>query len=234
VDGVDVEKAELLLQAARGEGQLVLDAKASAGVAAAYGLPVPPSALASTGDEAVALAEEFGYPVVLKRIAVGVTHKADTGGVVLGLQDAGAVREAFARVIGPGEQGFVQRMAPEGLEVIVGAQRDAQFGPLLMFGLGGTFVEVLQDVAFRLAPLSVAEAREMIAETAAGKLLAGVRGQPPRDIEAVVQALRRVAQLMVDLPQVVEVDLNPLIVAPAGEGAWAVDARIVQQVNAKE
>ena len=130
-------------------------------------------------------------------------------------------------MIGQGERGFVQRMASSGLEVIVGAQRDAQFGPLVMFGLGGVYVEVLRDVAFRLAPLSAAEAREMVAETAAGRLLAGVRGQPPGDLDGVVDALVGVGQLMADLPLVAAVDLNPLIVGPAGEGAWAVDARIV-------
>ena len=96
-----------------------------------------------------------------------------------------------------------------------------------MFGLGGIYVEVLRDVGFRLAPLSAAEAREMVAETAAGRLLEGVRGQPPGDLDAVVEALLRVGQLMADLPQVAEIDLNPLIVGPAGEGAWAVDVRIV-------
>jgi acyl-CoA synthetase (NDP forming) len=168
-----------------------------------------------------------GYPVALKRVAPEVVHKADAGGVALGLEDTGAVQAAFARMVGPGERGFVQRMSPQGLEVIVGAQRDAQFGPLVMFGLGGAYVEVLRDVTFRLAPLSAVEAREMVAETAAGRLLAGVRGQPPCDLDAVVEALLRVAHLMMDLPQVAEVDLNPLIVGPAGEGAWAVDVRIV-------
>ncbi|MCK4316364.1 MAG: acetate--CoA ligase family protein, partial [Anaerolineae bacterium] len=117
-------------------------------------------------------------------------------------------------------------------EVIVGAQRDEQFGPLVMFGLGGAYVEVLRDVAFRLAPLTRAEAREMVAETAAGRLLAGVRGQGARDIEGAVEALRRVAQLMADLPEVAEVDLNPLIVGQAGGGAWAVDVRIVLKEDA--
>jgi acetyltransferase len=120
------------------------------------------------------------------------------------------------------------------LEVIVGAQRDPQFGPLVMFGLGGVYVEVLQDVAFRLAPLSAADAREMVMETGAGKLLAGVRGQPRRDIGAVVEAIRGVAQLMVDLPAVAEVDLNPLIVGEAGEGAWAVDVRIAVEGQAAD
>ena len=224
VAGIDREWAMAMVRAA---GERVLDPHAGAQVAAAYGLQAPPSGLAATAEEAAALAERLGFPVALKRVAPGVVHKADVGGVALGLEDAGAVRAAFARTIEPGERAFVQRMSPAGLEVIVGAQRDAQFGPLVMFGLGGAYVEVLRDVAFRLSPLSAAEAREMVAETAAGRLLAGVRGQPPGDVDAVVEALRRVAQLMADLPEVTEVDLNPLIVGPAGEGAWAVDVRFV-------
>jgi acetyl coenzyme A synthetase (ADP forming)-like protein len=225
--GVDRERATALVQAAQATTLRVLNPQAGAEMATAYGLRVPPSGLASDGEAAVALAREFGYPVALKRVAPGIVHKADAGGVALGLEDGDGVRSAFARMIGPGEQGFVQRLAPGGLEVIVGAQRDAQFGPLVMFGLGGVYVEVLQDVAFRLAPLSRAEAREMVMETAAGRLLAGVRGQPPGDVNGVVEALLRVGQLMVDLSQVVEVDLNPLIVGPSGARAWAVDVRIV-------
>ena len=227
VIGVDLERATALVGAARATTHQVLSPQAGAEMATAYGLRVPPSGLVADGDAAAALAREIGYPVALKRVAPGIVHKADTGGVVLGLEDGDGVRSAFARMIEPGEQGFVQHMAPRGLEVIVGAQRDAQFGPLVMFGLGGVYVEVLRDVAFRLAPLSRAEAREMVMETAAGRLLAGVRGQPPGDVEGVIEALLRVGQLMADLPQVAEVDLNPLIVGLSGTGAWAVDVRIV-------
>jgi acetyltransferase len=225
---IDRDRARLAIDGAVEAGLNVLDPQAGAGVAKAYGLTLPHSGLAATADEAVQLAQEAGYPVALKLVAPGVIHKADRGGVALGLDDADAVKEAFARVVsGKDERAFVQSMAAQGLEVVVGAQRDPQFGPLLMFGLGGTYVEVLRDVAFRLAPLSETDAREMVAETAAGKLLAGVRGEPPRDIAAVVDAIQRIGHLMQDLPQVSEVDLNPLIVGQAGEGAWAVDVRIV-------
>jgi len=219
--------ARKAVKAAHAAGQRVLDPQAGAELAAAYGLPVPPSGLAATAEEAVALAEQVGYPVALKRVAPGLVHKSDAGGVALGLEDADAVRAAFTRMVRPGERAFVQRMAPAGLEVIVGAQRDPQFGPLVMFGMGGVYVEVLRDVAFRLAPLSEKEAQEMVAETAAGRLLNGVRGQPPGDVDAVADVLVRVGRLMADLPEVTEIDLNPLIVGPAGEGAWAVDVRIV-------
>ena len=223
--GTDLERARHLVEAA-GSEQRVLDPHVGSELAAAYGISSPPSGLAETADEAVAVAEGMGYPVALKWVAPGVVHKADVGGVALGLEDETAVRDAFEGIV-KGGGAFVQRMAPPGLEVVVGAQRDPQFGPLVMFGLGGAYVEVLRDVAFRLAPVSDAEAREMVAETAAGKILAGVRGEPPKDIDAVVEVIRRVAQLMIDLPQVAEVDLNPLIVGSADEGAWAVDVRIV-------
>jgi len=227
LSGADPQRAARLLEAAQVAGLSALDAQAGAELAATYGLSVPPSGLAASAEQAAALAERIGYPVALKRVAPGLVHKADVGGVALGLADAAALRAAFERLVGPGEHGLVQRMAPAGLEVIVGAQRDPQFGPLVMFGLGGIFVEVLRDVAFRLAPLSEREAREMVAETAAGRLLAGVRGQPPGDTVAVVDALRRVGQMMSDLPAIAEIDLNPLIVGPSGAGAWAVDVRVV-------
>jgi len=235
VAGADRERALALLDKAQASvefspgsaEQRVLDLQAGAEVLAVYGLQAPCSGLTSKAEDAAALAGRLGYPVALKRVAPGIVHKADVGGVVLGLADAKSVKAAFAEIVGAGEQGFIQRMAPRGLEVIVGAQRDEQFGPLVMFGLGGAYVEVLRDVAFRLAPLSEAEAREMVAETAAGRLLAGVRGRPPGDVEAVIDALLQVGQLMADLPQVAEIDLNPLIVGQVGEGAWAVDVRVV-------
>ncbi|MCS7177805.1 MAG: acetate--CoA ligase family protein [Anaerolineae bacterium] len=204
----------------------ILDPQAGAEIIAACGLSVPPSGLAASADEAAALADRMGYPVVLKRVAPSLVHKSDADGVVLGLQTADEVREAFARAIRSGERALIQRMAPSGgLEVIVGAHRDAQFGPLVMVGLGGVYVEVLRDVAFRLAPLSRGEARGMLEEIALGRLLAGVRGLPPRDTEAVVDALFRVGWLMVECPPIAEVDLNPLIVGE--RGAWAVDVRMV-------
>ncbi len=236
MDDVDEQRVRDLVETFGVTGHRSLDPQAGTKLARAYGLSVPISGLAATAEAAVALAEQAGYPVALKRVAPGLVHKADVGGVVLGLSSADDVRVAFERVVGPGEQAFIQQMVPrrtdgDPLEVIVGAQRDEQFGPLVMFGLGGTYVEVLKDVAFRLAPLSEADAREMVAETAAGKLLAGVRGQAPGDVDAVLDALRRVGQLMDEQPAVAEVDLNPLIVGWEGEGAWAVDVRIV--VNQK-
>jgi acetyltransferase len=228
---IDRKRARKLIERVEDAERRVLDAHTGAEMADAYGVSVPPSGLAETAEEAVRLADRIGYPLALKRVAPGVVHKSDVGGVALDLRDAGAVREAFEAAVGTGERAFVQKMAPKGLEVIVGAQRDRQFGPLVMFGLGGVYVEVLEDVAFRLAPLNEEDAREMVMETAAGKLLAGIRGQPRRDIEAVVGTIRRVGQLMVDHPEISEVDLNPLIVGE--KGAWAVDVRIVLETEKK-
>jgi acetyl coenzyme A synthetase (ADP forming)-like protein len=230
VTGVDRDKAGRLLAAAWSEARerRFLDAETAAQVAAAYGIRVPRSGLAQTAEEAVALAQSLGYPVVLKLIAADVVHKADVGGIALNLTDPSLVRAAFGRLIGrrPDARALVQQMAPAGQEVILGMERDPQFGPLLMFGMGGVYVEVLRDVAFRLAPLSDRDAEAMVAETAVGRILRGVRGQPPGDLAAVVDTLRRVGQLVTDFPCLAELDLNPLIVGAAGQGAWAVDARM--------
>ncbi|HOT92346.1 MAG TPA: acetate--CoA ligase family protein [Anaerolineae bacterium] len=228
IKDVDRATAQTLLNAAwKHNGAGFLDAETAAQVADAYGIPVPFSGLATTADEAVALAEKAGYPVVLKRIAADVVHKADVGGLALDLRDAEAVRAAFERVTDGGRtRAMVQQMIPAGHEVILGAKRDAQFGPQLMFGMGGLYVEILRDVAFRLAPISAGDARDMIAETAAGRIMEGVRGAPPDDIPAVVETLQRVGQLVSDFPCIAEMDINPLIVGHAGMGAWAVDVRI--------
>ena len=220
--------ARLLREAWTAQGAGFVDAEVAAQVVAAYGVRVPFSGLAATVEEAVALAAKAGYPVAAKLIAPGVVHKADVGGLALGLADAEAVRAAFERLTDGRAEAkvMIQAMAPRGTEVILGAQRDPQFGPLLMFGMGGIYVEVMRDVAFRLAPIAAADAREMIGETAVGKILAGVRGQPPADVEAVVETLQRVGQLVADFPAIAELDINPLIVGPAGEGAWAVDVRL--------
>jgi acetyltransferase len=220
-----------------------LDAETAAQVVAAYGIPVPASGLARTPQEAASLAKHIGFPVAMKLIAPDVIHKADVGGVVLNLKTAEEVHAAFTHLVS--EEGsdqrphptdcdhveshrqvMIQQMAPQGQEIILGAQRDAQFGPLLMAGMGGIYVEIFKDVAFRLAPLCEQDAHAMIMETAAGQLLQGVRGQPPGDIFAVVAIIQRLGQLAADFPCISEMDINPLIVGPAGTGAWAVDVRI--------
>jgi acetate---CoA ligase (ADP-forming) len=206
-------------------------------VLSAYGLRIPRSDLAENPEHALQIAQEIGYPVALKIASPDILHKTDVGGVRVGLRSAEEVRDAFelmlyranrylpeARVWGC----LVQEMAPAGgLEVLVGMNRDPQFGPLATFGLGGIYVETLKDVTFRIAPFSIREAEEMLAEIRAHALLDGVRGQPAVDKAAIVDAILRIGQLVQDFPEIVELDINPLIVYPQQRGAIAIDMRLV-------
>jgi acetyltransferase len=200
----------------------------------AYGIPVNRPYLAPTPGEAVKLAEQVGYPVVLKIASPDIPHKSEAGGVLLNLGDAAAVQAGFDTVLAscraahPGasiEGVYIQRMAADGQEVIVGAIQDPQFGPLVMFGSGGVEVDGLKDVQFALAPLGEEEALGMMDRTWAGQKLRGFRNLPAADRQAVAQVLLRLAQLAADFPRLAEVEINPLRVMPAGRGAWAVDAR---------
>ncbi|MCA9972493.1 MAG: acetate--CoA ligase family protein, partial [Anaerolineales bacterium] len=203
-------------------------------ILAAYGLATPGIGLAQTAEAAAALADELGYPVALKVASADIPHKSDVGGVRLNLMTAAAVAAAFDEMLAGVKTAVpeaavdgihVQRMIPQGQEVIIGAVQDPQFGPLVMFGSGGVEVEGLKDVDFALAPLSRAEAEAMIDRTWAGRKLAGFRSIPAADREAVVEAILRVGQLAADFPQLLEVEINPLRVLEVGQGAFAVDAR---------
>ena len=199
-----------------------------------YGIPITKFKLAKNEAETVKFAEEIGYPVVLKIVSPDIIHKSDVGGVIVNLKDAKDVRNAYkqilesikkhkagAKIVGV----LVQEMAPSSTEVIVGAIKDPQFGPALMFGLGGIFVEVLKDVTFRVAPITVDEAREMITEVKAYPLLKGYRNQPPADIEAIVKILLNTSRLVMEHQEIKELDLNPIMVYE--KGAKTVDARII-------
>lgn len=202
-----------------------------------YGFPTVPFALAKTADDAVRAAGEMGYPVVMKISGPKILHKTDVGGVKLNLSDDKAVREGFDGMIASVKKHLgddieiwgvlVQKMLPKGKEIILGMTRDPSFGPLLMFGLGGIYTEALRDVAFRLAPLRTNEAKEMVKDIRSHRLLEGVRGEPPSDLGAVSECLMRLSQLVIDHPSIMELDVNPLIVYPKGEGAVAADARII-------
>jgi acetyl-CoA synthetase (ADP-forming) len=199
-----------------------------------YGIPVTKFKLAKNEAEAVKFAEEIGYPVVLKIVSPDIIHKSDVGGVIVNLKDAKDVRNAYkqilenvrkhrakAKIVGV----LIQEMAPSSTEVIVGAIKDPQFGPALMFGLGGIFVEVLKDVTFRVAPIMEDEAREMIAEVKAYQLLKGYRNTPPADIDAIVKILLNTSRLVMEHQEIKELDLNPIMVYE--KGAKTVDARII-------
>ena len=204
----------------------------------AYRFRLPQSRIAKTTKGALRAASEIGYPVVMKIASPDVLHKSDMGGVRVGLENEAMVEEAFfditsniqlrqpeARILGV----MVQEMIPKGKEVILGITRDMQFGPMIMFGLGGIYVEVLKDVAFRIAPLSVESAGAMIRDIRSFPLLRGVRGEAPADIEGIQDALLRLSQMAIDFPEIIEADINPLLVRPEGQGAVAVDARITIQ-----
>lgn len=205
----------------------------------AYSIPIPPAGLAHDGKDAVRLAEEIGYPVAVKLSASRLTHKSDLGGVALDIRDETglqaaitAMEEQVARFQASGQdigtvEGFtVQRMEDGQVELIVGAVRDTQFGPLVMAGLGGTLVELRGDVAFALAPLSRQQADDLLDRTHAGRLLDGYRGNEPADREAAIDVILKLSQAAVDFPDIAEIEINPLIVKGKGEGATAVDTRI--------
>ncbi len=233
---VDREAVRTTLERAERAGTTVLPEYAARSLLAAYGLPFPEVARVTTVEEAVRAAEAIGYPVVMKVASPEISHKTDVGGVALGLQDAEMVRGAWQRMhqslakAAPTAriEGFeVEAQVAGGKEVLIGVQRDPNFGPIVVFGMGGIYVEVLRDVTFRLAPVRPLSAQHMIESVRAFPMLQGVRGESPSDLPALQEAIERISQLAVELPQVAELDLNPLIVRPAGKGVVAVDARVV-------
>ncbi len=206
-------------------------------VLAAYGIPVTKEAPAATAREAVAEARRIGYPVALKVLSPDIPHKTEVGGIRLNLQTDKAVRDAYAEIMKSAKRCaphaviggvLVQEMLGEGVEVIIGVTHDPVFGPSVMFGLGGVFVEVLEDVSFRVAPLTANDAEEMIGEVKGARLLAGVRGKPAADKKALIDVILRVSKLAVDFAdRIEELDINPLIVFP--QGARVADALIVKK-----
>lgn len=220
---------------ARAAGRSFITEASAQRIAAAYGIPVPPGGVATDLASTRALAEAVGYPLVLKIASPDVLHKTDIGGVVTGIDSSGALVSAYEQVLSRVRQRMpearvwgvhLQREVPKGHEVIVGAHRDPSFGPIVMFGLGGVYVEALGDVAFRMCPVSRDEAREMIGETRSFAVLKGARGRPPADIDAIVDVIVAVSALVTDFPEITELDINPLIVGERGAGAWACDVRV--------
>lgn len=233
---VDRAGVERVLARARASGASVLPEYAARELLVAYGISFPRVSLAHSLEEALAAADSVGYPVVLKVASPDISHKTDVGGVVVGIADAAGLRAAWDRMAravrsaAPAARidGYeVEAQVPAGKEVLIGLQRDPNFGPVVVFGLGGIYVEVLRDVTFRLAPLRPLSAQHMVESVRAFPLLTGVRGEAPSDLPALYEVLERVSQLAVENPEVQEMDINPLIVRPAGHGAVAVDARVV-------
>ncbi len=231
----DKQAVAAIIADMRRQGRLNMSEGEARDCFAAYGVPVVRTVFAETSEQAVAAARSLGLPVVMKIDSPSISHKSDVGGVAVGLSSEGAVAEAFhdmtsrIRRILPEAwiRGvLVQQMVGGGRETIVGVSRDSQFGHLLMFGLGGIYVEVLKDVAFRVAPVSRGEAEEMVRSIRSFPLLKGVRGEPPADLAALAQVVLALGSLVTDFPEVAEADINPLLVLPRGQGVMAVDARL--------
>lgn len=235
---VDRERVRKLFAEVRAAGRVELGEIEARAVIEAYGMRLPQSHLARSPDEAAQIAAKIGFPVVMKISSPDILHKSDIGGVKVGIADATQARDTFelieyrARKYSPDARIWgvlVQEMVRKGREVLVGVSRDPQFGPLVGVGMGGIYVEVLKDIAFRLAPISAQEVREQLRSIRTFPLLAGVRGEAPADIAAVEETVLRVNQLVTDFPEIVEMDINPLVVHNDGEGAIVLDARIILQ-----
>jgi acyl-CoA synthetase (NDP forming) len=223
-----------VIDRAKGQGRTVLTEVESKQVLEEAGIPVVKARLAKTAQDAARAAAEFGFPVALKIVSPDVTHKSDVGGVRLGLDSPPEVETAFDEVMAAVREHHpdariegvsVQPMARPGIEVILGMSKDPQFGPVLMFGLGGILVEVLKDVAFRIVPLEPRDARQMVREIKGFPVLEGFRGQEPADLEALEKLILRLSAFVEAHPEIEELDLNPVFAYK--DGAIAVDARIV-------
>ncbi|MGA2093357.1 MAG: acetate--CoA ligase family protein [Sedimentisphaerales bacterium] len=232
---VNRHKVETIIERHLRQGIRQIGEAESKEILEAYGFVTPKDAIATTAEQAVNIAEQIGFPVVLKIWSPDIIHKSDVGGVRVGLDTPQEVMDAFdlmlfripkkmpgAKILGV----LVQQMCSGGRELILGMNRDPHFGPLMMFGMGGIMVEVMQDVSFYLAPLTAEEAKQMLINTRTYKLLVGARGQKGVDIEAVAEALQRLSQLVTEFPEIQEMDINPFMVGPSGTTPVAVDARI--------
>jgi acetyl-CoA synthetase (ADP-forming) len=229
-----------IIATARSENRTYLLEHESKTILQSYNLPVTHFDVAESAEDAVKAAKKIGYPVVLKILSPDVIHKSDVGGVLINLKNPDEVREGYQTILSKVKKHkanaeirgvFVEEFATKGIEVIIGALKDPQFGPALMFGLGGIFVEVLKDVSFRVAPITKYDAQEMIQEIKGYPILTGIRGQDPADTEALVDILLQISKLVTDYPVINQLDLNPVFSYP--KGAKCVDARIILEEKAE-
>ena len=238
VETFDVDRAAVadLFARIRAEGRNTIGDSEAQDILKAYGIFTPRSKVAATPDEAVAYCHKIGYPVVMKIASPDILHKSDVGGIIVNVRSDEQVRTSFDTLIKRAKAHMpdatiwgaqIQEMVTDAREIIIGMNRDPQFGPLVMFGLGGIYVEVLKDVTFRVAPMTRAHAKDMVASIRTNRLLTGVRGQAPSDLDAIVDTILRVSQLVTDFPEIAELDINPLLVRSAGQGAVAVDMRLI-------
>ena len=229
-----------IIKLARNENRTQLTEIESKQLLKLAGIPVVESKLATSKAQTVRLSKEIGFPIALKVVSSDVTHKSDAGGVKLNLQSGAQVEKAYTEMLASVKQHYpeakiqgvsVQKMVRSGIEVIIGMTKDAQFGPVLMFGLGGILVEILKDVAFRIVPLAERDAHEMICEIKGYKLLEGYRGQEPADVRFLEKLLIKLSNFVEKYPDIKELDLNPLFAYK--DGAIAVDARVILEPTTK-
>ena len=229
-----MDECNAIIKKALQEGRSSLLENEAKRICALHHIPTPPHYLAKSVDEAMGKTDEIGFPIVLKIVSPKIIHKSDVGGVLLNIQDRHELSEAYNRLIGmiekkiPSEEivgVLVEKMMPPSTELIIGGLRDPQFGPSLMFGIGGIFTEVYNDVTFRVAPIDRKDAAEMIRELKGSKILEGIRGNPPADQEAIITILVNTSELLYEHEAINQLDLNPVMAYP--KGVCAVDARII-------
>jgi acyl-CoA synthetase (NDP forming) len=234
VEVVNLSVTSKIISQARREGRKALLETEAKAICMEYQIPVPFFKLSKNVEDAVDIAEQIGFPVVLKIVSPSIIHKSDAGGVKVNLKNADEVRTAYGKILENAKKYdaeakiigvLVQEMAPQSTEVIVGAIKDPQFGQTLMFGLGGIFVELLKDVTFRIAPITTEDAHEMLTKLKAYPLLTGYRNTPPADLDAIIAILLNTSKLVMDYSEIKEIDLNPIIAYE--KGAKTVDARII-------
>ena len=232
---VNKKKVEKVFEKVKEEGRKNLLEEEGQEVLRAYGFPIPKSILAKKDKEAIQAAKKIGYPIVMKIVSPQIIHKSDAGGVKVGLKNLQEVRTAFKEIIKNAKKYnkkaiikgvLIQEMVKGGKETIIGSKLESGFGPVVMFGMGGIYVEVLKDVTFRLAPITDSEADEMISSIKTNKLLQGVRGEKPSDTKKLSECLQRISQLVSDFKEIKELDMNPVLVFEKGKGCKVVDVRI--------
>lgn len=238
-EDVDKERARRIIEKAKNEGRSFLPEPECYEILKAYGFPIPPLSFSKNFDECVKASEQIGFPLALKIVSPDILHKVDVEGVRLNIEDKEHLLKAYNEMMERVKSNrpeaniwgvLVQKMIKGGKETIIGMKRDNLFGPVIMFGLGGVYVEAMRDVSFRIAPLRELTAKKMIKEIKGFKILEGFRGEPPSDIESIEDCLTRLSQLVMDFPEIEELDINPLMVLQKGKGSLVVDARIILRI----
>jgi acyl-CoA synthetase (NDP forming) len=233
---VSNEVAQTILTDATNEGRTYLPEYMAAKVIEAYKLPVVPNGFATSAKQAGEIANGIGYPVVMKVMSDEIVHKFDVGGVILNVNSKEDAEKVFDQIYASVNKLMpnakidgihIAKQIPQGTEVILGVKRDPSFGSVIMFGLGGIFVEVFKDVSFRVAPVNKQDALSMINQIKSSKLLNGARGRSVMDIDSIAEAIIRLSQLSIDCPQIKELDINPMIVLEKGEGCFVADTKII-------